>query len=159
MKKHTRYLCHAAIIAAMYVALTYLASAFGLANGDIQLRFSEALCILPLFTPAAIPGLFIGCLVANLLTFPFWANLVFGSLATLIGAIGTRLLQKYKYLSILPPILANAIIVPFVIAASVETPLSIPYLVLTVGAGELISVAGLGIPLMLALEKRKNLFK
>ena len=66
----TRYLVQAGMIAALYVALTYLSNALGLAYGMVQFRLSEALCILPLFTPAAVPGLAVGCIVGNLLGIP-----------------------------------------------------------------------------------------
>ena len=77
----------AAIIAALYVVLTYLAGMLGLASGAIQIRFSEALTILPVFTPAAIPGLFAGCILSNLFTGCALPDIVVGSLATLIGAV------------------------------------------------------------------------
>ena len=161
MKSKTRFLCQAAIIAALYVVLTCNPLMASFANHAIQLRFSEALCVLPIFTPAAIPGLFIGCFVSNLLTFatfPFWENLVFGSLATLIGAFGTYFLRKHKFLAIIPPILSNTIIVPLILLFTVGGG-TLPFFVLTVGIGEILSVGGLGIPFMLVLGKTKNLFK
>ena len=106
------FLTHAALIAALYVVLTYIANMLGIASGAIQVRFSEALTILPYFTPAAIPGLFAGCLLANLLTGAALPDIVFGSIATLIGALLTAKLRHNKYLAPVPPILANAIIVP-----------------------------------------------
>ena len=90
----TQYITRAAAIAALYVALTYLASLFGLSSGVIQIRFSEALTILPVFTSAAIPGLYIGCILANLLTGAAPYDVLFGSLATLIGAVGTYFLRR-----------------------------------------------------------------
>ena len=89
MKKNVRYLTQAAMIAAIYVVLTFIANVLGLANGAIQIRFSESLCILPYFTSAAIPGLFIGCLISNILTGCALPDIVFGSIATLIGAYVT----------------------------------------------------------------------
>ena len=87
MNKRVKFICHAALIAAIYVLLTYLAAAMGLSSGVIQVRFSEALCILPYFTAAAIPGVTLGCLLANILTgCAFW-DIVFGTLATLIGVV------------------------------------------------------------------------
>ena len=91
------FLTQAAVIAALYVVLTLFANALGLANYSIQVRFSEALTILPYFTPAAIPGLFIGCLLSNMLTGAAVLDVIFGSIATLIGAIGTRLLRRSKW--------------------------------------------------------------
>ena len=92
-----QFIVHAAMIAAIYVVLTYFISAFNLASGAIQVRISEALTILPYFTPAAIPGLFVGCLLANLLTGAAIYDVIFGSLATLLGAVGTYLLRKHKF--------------------------------------------------------------
>ena len=160
-RKKTRYLVRAAVIAALYVVLTYLSAALGLSGqGLIQLRFSEALCILPYFTSSAIPGLALGCLISNLLTGAHVLDILFGTLATLLGAIGTRLLRKYRFLTPIPPILANTLIVPFIIRyAYLSTDVALPLLFLTVGVGELISVGVFGIVLLFALEKtRKFLF-
>ena len=101
------YLSQAAMIAALYVVLTLLANALGLANYAIQVRFSEALTILPFFTPAAIPGLTIGCLLSNILTGCAPLDILFGTLATLTGALGTYALRRFEWLAPLPPILAN----------------------------------------------------
>lgn len=131
-------------VAAVYVLLTLLAAALGLASGVIQLRLSEALCVLPIFFPAAVPGLFVGCLLANLLTGAVVWDVVFGSLATLLGALGTRLLRKKPVLALLPPILANVLIVPFVLSYAYGVPDGIPYLMLTVGIGEVLSCGVLG---------------
>ena len=135
----TLFITQAAIIAALYVVLTLLANALGLANYAIQLRFSEALTILPFFLPAAIPGLFLGCLISNLLTGAIIWDVVFGSLATLLGAVGTYLLRRVKWLAPLPPIIANTIIVPLVLYFAYRIPGSIPYFMLTVGIGEILS--------------------
>ena len=145
------FVTNAAFIAAVYVVLTFVANAFGLASGVIQVRLSEALCILPFFTPAAIPGLFVGCLLANLITGCCLLDIVFGSLATLIGASLGYLLRKYKYLIPVPTILANAFIVPFVLIYGYGEPLPYWYLFATVGAGEVISAGALGIILLTAL--------
>lgn len=149
-------IAQAAMIAAIYVVLTFVANAFGLANYAIQVRFSEALTILPFFTPAAIPGLFVGCLISNILTGCMPLDVVFGSLATLIGACGTYVLRKYKWLAPLPPIVANAIIVPFVLAYVYKFEGSIPYFMLTVGIGEVISCGILGMILLFSLKKYAN---
>ena len=150
-ENRTLFITSAAFIAALYVVLTFLANAFGLASGVIQVRLSEALCILPFFTPAAIPGLFIGCLLANLLTGCCLLDIVFGSLATLIGASLGYFFRKYKYVIPVPTILANAFIVPFVLIYGYGEPLPYWYLFATVGAGEVISAGALGIILMTAL--------
>ena len=92
---NTRYICEGALIAVLYIVLTYISALFNLSSGVIQLRLSEALCILPIFTPAAIPGLAIGCLLSNLFTGSIIIDIIFGSIATLIGAIFTRLLRRH----------------------------------------------------------------
>ena len=152
INQSTRYLTHGAIIAALYVVLTYLVNLFGLASGAVQVRVSEALTILPIFTIAAVPGLTVGCVLANMLTGAAAWDVVFGSLATLIGAIGTRLLRRHPILATLPPILANTIIVPFVLQKVYGVPDSLPYLMLTVGIGEVISCGILGTLLRKAVE-------
>ena len=158
MNKRVKFICHAAIISALYVALTYIAAAMGLASGAIQVRFSEALCILPFFTSAAIPGVTIGCLLSNLLTGCAVLDIIFGTLATLIGALVARLLRKYKWLVPLPSVLSNMAIVPPVLMFVYHVEDAYPYLLLTVGIGEVISIYGIGMLLLLALEKRKNIF-
>ena len=153
------FVAQAALIAALYVVLTLLANSLGLANYAIQLRFSEALTILPFFTPAAIPGLFLGCLISNLLTGAIIWDVVFGSLATLLGAMGTYLLRRCKWLAPLPPIVANTLIVPLVLYFAYRIPGSIPYFMLTVGIGEVLSCGILGILLLLVLQRyRKYIF-
>lgn len=143
----------AAIIAALYVVLTYLAGMLGLASGAIQIRFSEALTILPVFTPAAIPGLFAGCILSNLFTGCALPDIVFGSLATLIGAVCTRKLRKLPYLAPVPPIIANTVIVPFVLLYAYGVkPLWLSFL--TVFAGELISCGILGMLLYFVMKKQ-----
>ena len=150
----------AALIAAIYVVLTYFISAFHLASGAIQIRISEALTVLPYFTPAAIPGLAVGCFLSNLLTGGLPMDVLFGSLATLIGAVGSYLLKKYKWLVPLPPVLANTIIVPYVLAYVYGAEGSIPFFMVTVGIGELISCYVLGMILLNALLPYRNvLFK
>ncbi|MCI8634051.1 MAG: QueT transporter family protein [Eubacterium sp.] len=146
----------AAMIAALYVVLTLLANALGLANYAVQVRFSEALTVLPFFTPAAIPGLTAGCILSNLLTGCMPLDIVFGSLATLLGAVGTYLLRKHMWAAPLPPIAANTLIVPFILAYVYQFEGSIPYFMLTVGIGELISCGILGMILIGVLNKYRN---
>ena len=129
----------AAMIAALYVVLTLLANALGLANYAIQVRFSEALTILPYFTPAAIPGLFAGCLLSNIITGCAPMDVVFGSLATLAGAVGTYALRKNKWIAPIPPIVANIIVVPLVLTYVYKFEGSLIYFGITVGIGEVIS--------------------
>ena len=156
------FITQAAMIAAIYVVLTIFISAFNLASGNIQVRISEALCILPVFTPAAIPGLWIGCFLANWITGCAIYDIVFGSLATLLGAIGTYLLRRHKFLSTLPPVISNMIIVPLVLRYGYGLAfeyngmdLAIPFYALTVGIGEVISVCILGYGLIKVLDKYK----
>ncbi|MBP5595616.1 MAG: QueT transporter family protein [Pseudobutyrivibrio sp.] len=161
MKQHDTILkiTQGAMIAALYVVLTWIANALGLANGAIQVRFSEALCILPIFTPAAIPGLFVGCLLANILNGCVIWDIIFGSIATLIGAFGTYFLRKTKFVFTLPPVISNAVIVPFVLRYAYGVGDAHWYLVATVAAGEIISVCILGLILKLGLWKyRKYIF-
>lgn len=153
------FLAQAAMIAAIYVVLTVLGAS--LAFGEVQIRFAESLTILPVFTPAAIPGLFIGCLLGNILGGAILPDIIFGSIATLIGAVFTRMLRnKSKYLAPFPPVVANTIIVPFVLKYAYAVPLPIPFMMLTVGVGEIISAGVIGLILYEALYKYKTvLFK
>ena len=158
MNKRIRFLTTGAMIATLYVLLTELSALFGMSSGAIQLRLSEALCVLPCFTPAAIPGLFVGCFLANLLTTATIWDITLGSLATLLGALGTYALRKWRWLAPLPPIIANILVVPFVIALSAGMTLSLPLLLgfaLTVGIGEGISCGVFGMLLFPILEKYK----
>ena len=159
-KKSALFLTQAAMIAALYVVLTYIANLFGLASGVIQIRLSEMLCILPVFTPAAIPGLFIGCLLNNILTGCVICDILFGSLATLAGAIRTYLLRNHKFVFTLPPVVANMIVVPLVLQYAYGVPDAVWYLAVTVGAGEVISVCILGMLLYKVLyRQRKAIFR
>lgn len=146
----------AAMIAALYVVLTLLANALGLANYAIQVRFSEALTILPYFTPAAIPGLFVGCLLSNIITGCAPMDVVFGSLATLAGAVGTYALRKNKWLAPIPPIVANIIVVPLVLTYVYKFEGSLIYFEITVGIGEVISCGLLGMILLFAFDKHRR---
>ena len=152
-------LVQAAMIAALYVVLTFIANELGIASQAIQVRFSEALTILPYFTPAAIPGLYIGCLLANILTGAALPDVVFGPVATLIGAVLTwKLCQnktssKIKWMAPLPPIAANAIIIPPVLLYAYGIrPLW--FSLITVTIGEILSCGVLGMLLLLALQKQ-----
>lgn len=161
--KKVLFITQAALIAAIYVVMTVFIQAFGLASGNIQVRISEALCVLPVFIPAAIPGLGIGCVIANLVTGASVFDVVFGSLATLIGAIGTYLLRKKKFLCTLPPVVANMIAIPFILRYVYgltfiynDIDFSIPMHALTVGIGEVISVCILGSILLRVLDKYRD---
>lgn len=152
-------MAHAAMIAAIYVVLTILFRPFSF--GEIQVRIAEALTVLPVFTSAAIPGLFIGCLIGNILGGAILPDIVFGSLATLIGAMLTYVLRKQsRYLAVLPPILSNTLIIPFVLRYAYGVNLPIYWMMLTVGIGEILSCGVLGIILHSALQKYKyKIFK
>lgn len=155
--KNVLYLVHGAAIAAIYVALTVLTEPISFLL--IQFRISEALTILPFFTPAAVPGLFIGCLLANFFCgAPIW-DIVFGSLATLIGAAGSYLLRRHRALVCLPPILSNALIIPFVLRYAYGFPESIFFQMFSVGTSEILAVGVLGNLLLAALyPHRKTIF-
>ena len=153
------FLSQAAMIAAIYVVLCI---AFApISYGALQARVAEALTILPYFTPAAIPGLFIGCLIANLIGGSIMLDVVCGSIATLIGAVGTWMLRrKSRFLAPIPPILANTLIVPFVLRYGYGEPLPIPFLMGTVGIGEIAACGVMGLILLAVLEKyRRFIFR
>lgn len=156
MNSKTLYLTQGAIIAALYVILTLITNAAGLASGVIQVRISEALCILPIFTPAAVPGLLVGCLTSNVMTGCAPWDIVFGSLATLIGAYGSYLLRNHKLAAVIPPILANTLIIPWILHLVYQFPGSVLYFTATVFAGEFISIAILGTLLRIVLEKNSS---
>ncbi len=154
--KKVLFITQAAVIAAIYVVLTAIAAGFDLASGMIQVRFSEALTVLPFFTPAAIPGLAIGCLIANIVTGCMLPDVIFGTLATLLGAIGSWYLRKNKILVTIPPVVSNAIIIPFVLTYAYKIPGGIPMQMLTVGAGEVLSCVIIGSILISALNPVKD---
>lgn len=146
------YWSQAAMIAALYVALTL---AFApISYGQVQLRISEALTILPVFTPAAIPGLFVGCFLSNIIGGAAMPDILFGSLATLIGAWGTHRLRHAKPLLFpLPPIVANTLIVPLILRYAYAITLPLPLMMLTVGIGEVMACGVLGFVLYYALKR------
>ena len=151
MNKKVLFIAQAAVIAAVYTVLTVVAAGFNLASGMIQVRFSEAMTILPFFTPAAIPGLAIGCLLSNLITGCMLPDVIFGSLATLLGAVGSWYLRKNRFLVTIPPVVSNCLIIPFILTYVYNIPRGIPLQMLTVGAGEVISCMILGSALLHAL--------
>ena len=154
--KSAIFLAQAAMIAAIYVVLTLVFRPFSF--GEIQVRIAEALTILPIFTPAAVPGVFVGCLIANIIGGGILPDIIFGSLATLIGAVFTyKLREKSPFLAPLPPILANTIVVPFVLFYGYGVNLPIPFMMLTVGIGEVLSCGILGLILYSALKRYKNI--
>lgn len=125
--------------AALYVVLTLVSQMMGLASGLVQVRLSEALCVLPCFSQAAVPGLFIGCLIANLLAGSMPLDVIFGSIATLLGAIGTRLWRKNRYLCCLPPVISNTLIVPVLLKYVYGVALPLWLSALYILAGESLS--------------------
>lgn len=163
VNSHALFMAQAAMIAAIYVVLTFIANAFGLANHVIQVRISEALTILPYFTPAAVPGLLIGCLISNILTGCILPDIIFGSFATFIGALGTYALRKWKWCAPVAPILANTLIVPLVLIygygfliEGFSVAYCYGYYALTVGIGEIISCGIFGMILLFTLEKHAD---
>ena len=146
------------MIAALYTALSYLTQYFQVAF--FQIRVSEALCVMPLFFPEAVPALFVGCILSNLLSACLPIDTVFGSIATLIGALGALMLakipEKYKWLATLPTILANAAIIPPILIFAYGSTDSYPFLLMTVFIGELVSAGVLGTLLYYSLKKTKR---
>ena len=142
-----------AIIAALYTVLTLFSNSLGLANGQIQLRISEALAVLPAFAEAAIPGLFIGCVISNIICGGLLPDVIFGSLATFIAALLTRRFRNNKYLAAGAPVLCNTAVIPLVLRFTYGIR---PYALslITVFAGEFISAGMLGVLLYDALIKR-----
>lgn len=153
--KGTLYVVYAALIAAIYVVLCLVFQPISFSS--IQARIAEALTILPYFTPAAIPGVTIGCLLSNIIAGCNIFDIVFGTLATLIGAYGSYALRKYKYLVPLPPIVANIIIIPFVLRFAYGEATPIVLLMASVGIGEIISAGLIGMVLLFALERYSGL--
>lgn len=171
---HTLFLAKSALIAAAYAALTWLAALWGLAYGPVQFRFSEALTVLPVFAAAGVPGLTLGCFLANLLSgYGVW-DFIFGTLATFLAALLTRALRNIRFRGIavlapLPPVVINAVVVGLEItllsssgtidAASFR---DFNWILFwgnagSVGLGELVVCYGLGLPLMIVIEKNPKL--
>lgn len=155
MNKKVKFIVQAGIIGAIYAVLTIIFAP--ISYGQIQVRISEALTILPFFTPAAVPGLFIGCLVANLYGGLGIIDIVFGSLATLLAAYLAYTVRKYKFIVPLPAVIINGIVVGIILNVLYDLPLIAS--MLWVGLGQAIACYGLGLPLLLALEKYKHIFK
>lgn len=156
--KNVQLMTQAAMIAAIYVVLTMIANAMGLASYAIQIRFSEALTILPFFTIAAVPGVTIGCLISNILAGGALPDILFGTIATLLGAIGTYCLRKKsKWLAPIPPIVANAIIIPPVLYYAYGiTPVWFSFVTVTIG--EIICCGVMGMALLFTLMKYRKIF-
>ena len=158
-KTKTAFLTKSAMIAALYVLLTEISALLGISSGVIQFRLSEMFAVLPIFTPAAIPGVFIGCMISNIITGGVFWDVIFGSLASLLGAWGAWALRKKSvYLVPVPTVLANMIIVPFVLRYAYGAEGSIPFFMLTVGLGEFVCAGILGVFLAKTLKKYKIIF-
>ena len=154
--KKTRLMTESALIAAVYVALVLLFKPISF--GAIQFRIAEALCVLPFFSLSAVPGLALGCLLGNFFSGAAMPDVIFGTFATLLAAIlSYKLRTVSKWLVCLPPILANAVIVPFVLQYAYGVTDGYFFLFATVGIGEILAVGVLGNVLLLALEGKKEL--
>ncbi|MCR4643925.1 MAG: QueT transporter family protein [Oscillospiraceae bacterium] len=156
-KKPILFITQGAVIAALYTALTVILAPISF--GAMQVRISEVLTILPMFTPAAIPGLFLGCVLANTIGGAVIWDTIFGSIATLIGAVGGYLLRANRWLVPLPTVIANAVIVPFVLKYAYQVEIPIPLMMLYVAVGEVISCYILGEIMITALRKRPGIFQ
>ena len=153
MKNNVRFLARSGMIAALYIALTAVSAALGLASGAIQVRISEALCVLPIFSAAAIPGVTVGCLLSNIIFGGTIYDIIFGTLATLIGAVLAWVIRRIPYLASIPTILSNAIIIPVVLILSGAGGWELlPYFMATVALGEIIACGIFGTILVVYLK-------
>lgn len=157
-RQKTLYICTAAMASALYVILTWISAAVGLSSGVIQFRISEALCILAVWSSAAVPGLTLGCLISNLLTGCAIYDIIFGTLATLVGALGVRLLRHLPYLAPLPYVAANILVIPLILAFVYGSEGSLPFFFITVGIGE-ITCGWIGGILLFTILRRTPLVK
>lgn len=156
-KYNLRFWMQAAIIAGIYAVLTIALSP--ISYGPMQVRISEALTVLPFFTPAAVPGLFVGCLVSNIISPYGVVDMICGSAASLIAASCSYALRKHPILVPLPPVLANGIIVGGMLYFAYGVNMSIWVCMGWVALGQLLSCYVLGYPLLKYFEKRKTIFR
>ena len=159
MKKNTKFITEGAAIAAIYVVLTWISNIFGLARGAIQFPLSESLYAVAIFSPPAVLGVFVGCILSNILFGFGLYDIIFGSIATLIGAFFTYKLRKRPYLALIPPILSNTIIIPFVLRFTGASNDALWILAGTIFIGEFVTCGILGAILYQTLEKTKILKK
>ena len=145
-----KFITAGGVIAALYIALTALFAPISF--GAIQFRVSEALTLLPILTPAAVPGLFIGCLLSNLVLGSPWQDVIIGSLASLLAAFLTRTFRRSHWLAALMPVLMNGLLV----GGMLSVVLALPFWATasTVALGEAAVVYMLGIPLIQLMQKR-----
>ncbi len=158
MQSNTKNITSGAMIASLYVILTMLSRVVGMDSGALQLRLSEALCVLPCFTVSAVWGLFVGCLISNIFAGAVVWDIVLGSLATLLGAVGSYKLRSFGRLALLPPIAANTLVLPFVLSYAYGVEGTIYYLIITIGISEIMSCGILGGVLYSVLNKYRRIF-
>ncbi len=154
---NVRRLTTGALIAAVYVVITLLFAP--ISYGAVQVRIAEALSVLPFFTGAAVPGLFVGCLLANIMGGAVIWDILFGSLATLIGAAGGYLLRRNRWLVPIPTVISNTVIIPLVLRYGYGTNIPLPMLALYIAAGEIAGSYILGELLAAVLIKRFPRFR
>lgn len=148
------------MIGALYVVLTLISAMFGLSSGVIQVRISEMLCVLPVYTAAAIPGVTVGCLLANLIVGGTIWDIAFGTFATLIGAVIAYFMRNVRYLAFVPTVISNMLIIPTVLILSGLGGWEMfPYFALTVGLGEIISCGVFGDLMVLYFERHPSVEK
>ena len=155
----TKAIAIGGLVAAVYVVVTLIFATLGLSSNIIQIRLSEALCIMPCFCPAAVPGLFVGCLISNLIAGAGIFDIIFGSLATLVGAIGTYLLRKNRWLAPIPPVIANVLVIPAVLVYGYGINMSYLLVALYIFIGEFISCYVFGEILYSVLKRNSRLFQ
>lgn len=155
MKFSPKFLVQASLLAAVYAALTIILGSFG--YGPIQFRIAEALTVLPAVMPAAIPGLFIGCILANWFGGFGMLDIIFGSLATLLAGFTTYFLRKHRFMFPFPPVFFNAIIVGAYIYLLYDNSYSMAFTMILIGVSEFIICYGLGLPLIAFIEKNSVL--
>lgn len=141
-KRTVPFIAQGGVIAALYVVLTFVFAPISF--GSVQLRIAEALTILPLFTSAAVPGLFVGCLVGNILGGAILLDIIFGSLATLIGAALGYRLRKNRWLVPVPTVISNTVIIPLVLYFGYGVNLPIPVIAIIIAIGEILGCVVLG---------------
>lgn len=157
MKLSIKFIIHSAMIAAVYSTLTIFLGSFG--YGPVQFRIAEALTVLPAVMPSSVPGLFVGCILANWLGGYGTVDIILGSLATLLAALCTRLLRKHRFLYPLPPVLFNAIIVGGYIYILYDKTYPLFLTMLYIGLSQFIICYGIGLPLISFINNNSMLKK